>query len=311
MRAVMKILLIVVVIIVIIVIICAMLQIGRYGGLKCRERLFLLDREYDRKPRASDSRVVITMSTIPDRIRLIGPTLASLLDQSVRVDEIAINVPLVSRKGLEYSIPSWLKRLRHVKIHRVKKDLGPGTKVFDTLRRESPGTRVIAVDDDNIYNSNTIAVLVNSFEHHLKRGEMVAVTNYGVTLQRDGSLPTMTERISVVLQNEHETDLLQGFSGFIVDPVMFDDSIHHLEDGPEEAISVDDVWLSGWLKLNGYRIMTSKFIYRHLPIINFGEMRLTPALASGENKDFVTDQKVIDWFIDRGFPYVRQPRHEH
>jgi hypothetical protein len=303
-----KILIIIVVVAIVIAIICALLEISRYMALRIRQRLIQLDRHYHEKRRVEGDRVVITLSTIPDRVKLLGPTLASLLDQTVRVDEICINIPEISRKGLKYRIPKWLSDLKSITIQRVDADEGPGTKLLPTLRRErhNPTTRIIVVDDDNIYNSKTIEVLTNTHRHHQNKGESVAVSNYGVSLTKRGKLPTMSERVTSIFARERETDLLQGFSGFLVTPDMFPHEAFEIKNCPPEAISVDDIWFSGWLHVNGIRIICPPFIYKHMPIVNYGEMRLTPALATGENKDFISDQKVIDWFIrEKGMVPVR------
>lgn len=316
MNTILKILIIVIVIILIIVIAMAILEVGRYMALRLRQRLFLLDREYHLRRRVDGPRTVVTLSTIPDRIKLVGPTLASILDQTRRVDEICINVPYVSRKGGEYYIPKWISRLKSVTIRRVEKDEGPGTKLLPTLRRErhQPNTRLIACDDDNVYHSRTIEILTNTHSHYLhNRKEHVAVTGYGVSLDCNGHLPGIPERIRTIFTRERETDLLQGFSGFLVTPSMFPEEAYEIKNCPEETISVDDIWFSAWLNINHVRIIATGFIYKHMPIINLGEMRLTPALATGENKDFVRDQRVIDWFIKhhRFTPLKFRSRHRH
>ena len=309
MNAIIKILLIVIMIIVIIIVAAAILELPRYGALKVKQRLFLLDREYYRRRKVDGPRTVITLSTIPERVKLMGPTLASILDQTRRVDEICINIPYLSRKGFKYHVPNWLRQLNNVTVHRVEIDEGPATKLLPTLRRErhNPSTRIIAIDDDNIYNSRTIEVLVNTFDHHLhKRNKLVAVTGYGVTLDRHGKLPSVGERVKAVFTNERETDLLQGFSGFLVTPAMFPKEAYEIKDCPPETISVDDIWFSAWLDINRIPIIATRFIYKHMPIINFGEIRLTPALATGENKDFIRDQRVINWFRKNKGAFIKK-----
>ena len=307
-----KILLIIVMIVVIIVALFYILQICRYLRLRSRNRLYELDKLYGKCPfKRHDHkyRVVISLSTIPERVKLLGPTLASLLDQSIHVDEIAINLPYVSRKGKAYTVPKWLKRLKHVKIYRVDVDEGPGTKLLPTLRRESPSTRIIVVDDDNIYHSGTIKLLLRVHHYHLHKAdqdnpssyyqgpnELVAVTNYGVCLDEDGDLPDVPERIMAAFYSERQVDLLQGFSGFLVTPGMFPFEALKIENCPKECISVDDIWFSGWLTINQVPIISSANMYGHLPLLTLGDIRKTPALAHGENKDFVTDKKVIQWF---------------
>ncbi len=292
---------IVVILILILVVLALIVQIPRYCWVRKRSTLHRLDRTFEERrlcQKRRQDKVVVTLSTIPDRIMLLGPTLASLLSQSYLPDEIALNIPYRSRKGAKYRIPKWLKNLKSVTIHRVDKDEGPGTKLLPTLRREiqTPMTKIIAVDDDNIYRSDTVETLLRVHEKYLRRGEVVAVTSYGVDVNCDGSLPSIPERIRILFISEKETDLLQGFSGFLVTPIMLPKEAYDIYSGPPEAISVDDVWFSGWLHLNGIRIITPGFGLSHFPIVNLGKIRKTTALANGENKDFIPDLKVIKWF---------------
>jgi len=318
------ILIIVVLILIIIwVITIKVMQLGRYWRMKDTSNLYHLSLKYPSLPRASEHRVVISFTTIPDRIKYLGPTLASIFDQTVKVDEICLNVPFISRKGLKYKIPKWLQQLKGVTIYRVEKDEGPGTKLLPTLRRERDrtvertehghgfsmfhDTRIIAIDDDNIYHPDTICHLVDTFEDNISRGRISAMSNYGLILDRSGKIPGIKHRADAMFCGQREIDLLQGFSGFIVTPSMFPERAYEIKDCPDEAISVDDIWFSGWLKLNGIPIESTGSIYMRFPQMNNGKMRKTPALAKNENKNFVTDQIVVDWLInDMGFPLVRR-----
>jgi len=305
MHCALKVVLIIIIVILLLVLALALLiRLPRYYRLKERHAVKHYDRVYSELPTFQDRhgkfgshRYVITMSTIPDRIDLIGPTLASLFDQSIKVDEIVINVPLISRKGLTYQIPKWLAKLKHVTIHRVDKDEGPGTKLLPTLRREKPQTRIIVVDDDNIYHPKMIENIIYNFESRKCHTEQIALTNYGFHFCHDGSLPPLKERLRAIGAAAEDVDLLQGFSGFIVVPEFFPKAAYEIKDCPKECISVDDIWFTGWLHKNGVRVQSTGSIWSCLPIINFGKMRQTTCLAHGENKDFVTDQIVINWFM--------------
>lgn len=294
MHVILKIVIIVIIILAVFILwLATTIQVPRYMRMK-KTSISELDSIYQFKKFACNDRVVVSMSTIPDRLEHMCPTLCSILDQNVRVHEICINIPHISRKGLEYSIPKWMSDLKHVKIHRVEKDEGPATKLLPTLRRESKDTKIIVIDDDNIYHSNTISTLIAMSRANPK----CAITNYGVKLSKTGQLPDIKTRIRMFYQPSMEVDLLQGFSGFLVTPSMFPKRVYEIKDCPPEAISVDDVWFSGWLRHNNVKIITPNYTYRQLPIVNFGKMRTTPALAHGENKAFVTDLKVIKWFIE-------------
>lgn len=289
-----KILLIILIIVIIIVFYAlVVLEIPRYFRIKTAD-IFALDRNYEHLKYASNERVVVSLSTIPERLQYMKPTLCSILSQTVRVDEIAINIPWLSRKGIKYEIPDWMTKLKNVKIYRVAMDEGPATKLLPTLRREKPNTRIIVIDDDNIYNSRLVNVLNRTFERYDKKA---AITNHGLRVSCSGDLPGVWERFCYFTRPSTEVDLLQGFSGFLVTPKMFPEQAFDIYSGPKEAISVDDIWFSGWLRYNGIQIFIPDYTYKQVPIVNLGDMRLTPALARGENKAFVTDHFMIKWFI--------------
>lgn len=299
----------IIVLIILLVIVMLTLELPRYYSLKSNfvdvalhEQMFIKSKYV---PKA-EGRTVISLTSTPDRIGLIGPTIVSLFEQTLRVDEIALNIPLVSRKGISYDIPKWLQESTVVKIHRVEKDLGPATKVLPTLQREDAGTKIIVVDDDVIYHSNTVRALVSAYESRQNQYEdqfnkvhtRSAYTNYGIRL-RNGRLPTNTKRVWNFFTRSRKVDLLQGFSGFIVTPDMFPKDVFDQQAGPPEAISVDDIWLSGWLKHNGIDIRSVGGTFLQLPLVNMGKMRSTVSLGGSENQGFITDMKVIEWFRDK------------
>lgn len=302
------IIIVVIVIAILLVVVGYLIQFRRYHWLRHPYALEYLDQRYQdwmksergQKRAFGKEKIIVSLSTIPDRIGLLGPTLASILDQTVLPDEICVNVPMLSRKGKEYQIPHWLRDLKSVTIYRVDEDEGPGTKLLPTLRREraNPSTRIIVIDDDNIYNSKTLEWLLETSQRHEKNGAKVAVTGYGVSLDEKGELPGILERGRTMFTGERETHLLQGFSGFLVTPAIFPEEAYDIKSGPKEAISVDDVWFSGWLAVYGVKIIALAHTFRHMPLINYGDIRATPALAHGENKNFVTDMKVIRWFME-------------
>ncbi len=285
-------------IILIILILCILIiaEIPRYIVVKQYDNLEYYDKYYSSVPRVnSNNKVVITLTTIPDRINLMKPTIISLLSQNVRVDEIAINIPYTSRKGNPYIIPNWLINTTNIKIYRVGEDLGPITKIIPTLQREEENTRIIVVDDDIIHHTNNINTLVKMFEQHNGR---YAFTNYGVRLTKkyeDMVNTPLKDKIRAVFGSSIETNILRGFSGYIITPRMFPEQFYDLSSAPREAISVDDTYISGWLCYNNVKIYTTGHYYSRLSFVAM-KMLDTTMLTSGENSSFDRDIKTIEWF---------------
>ncbi len=300
-------------------------EIPRFVRLNKIERHELLNIKHTYlMPHVSSQHIIVSLSTIPQRLDLLHPTLASLMTQNVYIDEININIPYISRKGLPYEIPTWLQELHdspnhNIIIHRVKKDEGPATKLLPTLRRASrkePGgqhrmdidgygnlqfreinsTIIIVVDDDMIYHSHAVW---NLYKSYVKYGKKHAITNFGVTLDKNYKLMTDTNRIMAHFGPSKEVDILNGFGGFLVTSHgMFPDQVYDLESGPIQSISVDDVWFSGWLRHNSIKIMSAPRLYSTISIPVTSIRGKTPSLGGTENKEFVSDYIVLKWFRD-------------
>ena len=116
--------------------------------------------EYQRLHKNSDKKIILSLTTTPKRIKNIEPVLKSLLDQTIKVDQIALNLPIKPNCGKEYIIPQNYKKVCN--IFNCGKDYGPGTKFIPTLLREGDAeTIIILLDDDYIYGKDFIEQLVN------------------------------------------------------------------------------------------------------------------------------------------------------
>lgn len=240
-------LIILLILFILIILILFYLEIPRYCYVNnySYKSLKKLDSVYDKLPKIK-GRCVISLTTTPDRIYLIIPTLCSVLSQSKRVDEIALNIPYKSMKGIRYKIPKWLRGLKHVKIYRVGEDLGPSTKLLPTEIRESSQTKIIVIDDDNIYGSQLVESLVKGFK---KNGCRKVITCYGSKINSNG-----WERHKQFFAGGGNVDVLFGCGGYILTPKMLPRQVHNYKGAPKGAKFVDDNWISGWLRYNKVEI---------------------------------------------------------
>ena len=95
-------------------------------------------KKYSKIPRVnSKDRVVVTLTTIPERIDKIQATLNSLLDQSCSPDAIYLAIPKISRiTNKPYNIPEWLIDHPVIRILYCDKDYGPATKFIPAFLEE-------------------------------------------------------------------------------------------------------------------------------------------------------------------------------
>jgi hypothetical protein len=109
-------------------------------------------------------KVILSFTTTPDRIKYITPMLLSLLDQTARADQIAMNIP-EKCNDCSYDVPEKYKDICNV--YTVGKDYGIGTKYVPTLLREDNcGTKIILLDDNKIYGKDFIEKIVQESDKY-------------------------------------------------------------------------------------------------------------------------------------------------
>lgn len=119
-------------------------------------------KNYSKLPKASKGRVVVSFTTTPDRIKKLKPMINSILDQTVKVDQIALVIPY-KYKGKTYDVPEYLKDV--VNVFPSGKDYGQGTKLIPILLREKEcGTVIIALNDDRVYGIDFVEVMLGESE---------------------------------------------------------------------------------------------------------------------------------------------------
>src|SRR5438874_10902713 len=101
-------------------------------------------------------RVIASLSTVPDRINNLRPTIRSLLNQTRPPDEIVLAIPEFSvREQRPYVVPKYISRLPRVRVLHCAEDWGPATKFIGAIQDELAGGRenglTMVVDDDRLY----------------------------------------------------------------------------------------------------------------------------------------------------------------
>jgi hypothetical protein len=109
-------------------------------------------RDYKKLDSVSENRVVIAIAEDASLLKSIGPTVRSLLDQTVRVDAITMVIPA----GESYTVPEDLKGV--VSILKCGVDRGcVMNSIIPTLSREpDAGTKVIIIQGGVIYGKTYI-----------------------------------------------------------------------------------------------------------------------------------------------------------
>lgn len=135
------------------------------------------------KKRKEKNKLIVSLTTIPERIDNVWITVESLLRQTYRPDEIILW--LSKEEFQNQRIPLKLKQQqkRGLKI-RYCDNIRSYKKFYYTVK-ENPDAYVITVDDDIVYSENLIKYLVKAYK---KYPNCIICTRSHVIKKRNGNL---------------------------------------------------------------------------------------------------------------------------
>ncbi len=112
---------------------------------------------------------VVSISTIPSRIKFTEPIIASFF-QDPRVTKVYVHVAKTYTRFPEQSIviPTFMQEDSRIVVNWVPEDFGPATKVFGALLCQdiSPETIVLVTDDDTEKRPQWAQALLRSVTDH-------------------------------------------------------------------------------------------------------------------------------------------------
>ncbi|QCI66059.1 hypothetical protein [Phreatobacter stygius] len=250
-----------------------------------RARRLMLSEPGRRPPAPRPERLVVSLTTVPERMDRLQPVLRSLIDQTVPADRIIVWRPAVSRRsGLAYPDPGPLPDGVEVL---ASTDEGPATKLLPALVAE-PGAAVVVVDDDVIYPVDFLEQLLAGHRAHPK----AAIGWRGWRIVDGVHAKRFPHIFATGVAAPTPVDILLGTWGYLVPPGAFDASVHAFDGHPPAVRFVDDVWFSGHLAKRG--IARLVIPAKGLPI----ETRASSlaALTDGPNKSGGNDRTAIEIF---------------
>jgi hypothetical protein len=226
---------------------------------------------------ANDRRLIVSLSTLPDRIGGLQPTLESLLAQTRLPDEIVLAIPKLSvRQKRNYMIPNYLATMHRVRVLQTDTDWGPATKFIPVIRDElkagRPDTLIMVADDDRIYPRDSVALYL----HYSAQLPNAALCFRGGPIARSRDLRRHCKIIlGIDLQSPKRAAVMTGCGSYLIQPRFFDEALWDYSAAPKGAFYMDDIWISGCLDRRGvekYVVPASRMMRTALR--QFGTMTL-------------------------------------
>jgi hypothetical protein len=229
----------------------ALLPLARYFYKRRRQRVFIQQRLA-----SSDTRhqphVIISLSTLPDRIERLGPALRCLLKQTRAPDEILLALPEFSRRqNRGYNVPKYLAQFSRLRILHCETDWGPATKFIPAIQAELAAGRtetlMMVVDDDRIYPRDAL----ETYLHYNAQLPNAALCFRGGPMPRSLDWRDSKLFFANKIREPRRVAVMTGCGSYLVRPRFFDSSLWDYSAAPRGAFYMDDMWISGCLDRRG------------------------------------------------------------
>ena len=221
-------------------------------ALRQRRQRRFIRQMLDQNPPRSHARVIASLTTLPDRIRNLEPTIRSLLNQTRPPDEIVLAIPEFSvRQKRSYPFPKYLSEFATLRILRCQTDWGPATKFIPLVQEELAAGRadtlIMVVDDDRIYPRDAL----ETFLHYHQQLPDAALCLRGGPMPRNfyWFLPKLF--LGSRLREPRRVAVITGCGSYLIQPRFFDSALWNYSGAPASAFYVDDIWISGNLDRRG------------------------------------------------------------
>src|SRR5881398_486503 len=234
-------------------------------GALCIKRLLPGNRKHRRQVRFiretlatnrtfDNRRVIASLSTVPDRINNLRPTIRSLLKQTRPPDEIVLAIPEFSvREQRPYVVPKYISRLPRVRVLHCAEDWGPATKFIGAIRDELAAGRenslIMVVDDDRLYPRDALETYLYYSEQLPNAALCFRGAAMPSTLDWDDAKMIRASE----LREPRPVAVITGCGSYLIQPRFFDESLWNYSGAPQVAFHIDDIWISGWLSRRGVK----------------------------------------------------------
>jgi hypothetical protein len=204
--------------------------------------------------RSNDRRVIASLSTVPDRIGNLEPTIRSLLKQTRPPDEIVLAIPEFSiREQRPYVVPKYISRLPRVRVLHCAEDWGPATKFIGAIRDELAAGRenalIMVVDDDRLYPRDAL----ETYLYYSKQLPNAALCFRGAAMPSTLDWDDAKMIYAKDVREPRPVAVITGCGSYLVQPRFFDQSLWDYSKAPSVAFYIDDIWISAWLSRRGVK----------------------------------------------------------
>src|SRR5438067_11857840 len=128
---------------VLVILIALRFTLLRPGLRKRRQQVRFIRETLAAKHTFDNRRIIASLSTVPDRINNLSPTIRSLLKQTRPPDQLVLAIPeFTIREQRRYAVPKHISRWPRMRVLQYRRVWGPATKFIPIVREELGAGRV-------------------------------------------------------------------------------------------------------------------------------------------------------------------------
>lgn len=206
-----------------------------------------------------DSQLIVSLTTYGKRLHEVYLTIESIMQQTIKPNKILL---WLAEDMKDVDIPIHLKRQQERGLElKYCKDIRSYKKLIPTMK-EYPNDVIITVDDDVIYNTDTIELLVNAYRKHPN----CVIANWALEMKMNESKTFAPYRgwTSVTDEGESKLYLPIGCAGILYPPHSLAKEVTDEDTFMTICKYGDDLWFKAMALRNGYLCyVTPQGIHEH------------------------------------------------
>ena len=212
----------------------------------------------------SDKQIIISLTTIPSRIKSVQIVIARLFNQTLKPNQLILYLGKEEFQNIQF--PKLLqKEIKNGLTIKYCEDIKPHKKYFYTMK-DFPNNIVITIDDDFWYSNKLIEKLYDSYLKHPNAVSCMHCTQ----MQKNGVnsfLPYTKWTIAKDINTEHFDYFPIGVGGVLYPPHALNKEVFNLDNIKKFCLFADDIWLKTMELLNNTPVVLVEMIkkFKYIP----------------------------------------------
>lgn len=245
-------------------------------------------------------KIIASLTTFPDRINIVSKTIKTILNQTMKADEVILQLAIEQFPNKENDLPKELIDLKNYGLTiKFSNDIKSYKKLIPTLK-EYKNDIIITFDDDIYYDNDIIQSLYNSYLIypeciHTNRGHRIFIKNNSIIAKPNSDIYWKN------YSKPSYKNTIIGCGGVLYPPNCFDDRVLDEEKFKKIIPTQDDIWFWAMTVLNKRKIEIVKSYSMQIQTIensqNVGLCKINNKKSNGKNS-FKTIEKEFSEIID-------------